>query len=213
MKLEAILFDFDGVIGVTGDDTYSAWHKTLLPFGVNLDREEYFLAEGRSSEEQLDILAKKYNLPKSDFSKILESKDRIYKENNSFRIYEGVLDLLSWARSNEIKTAIVSGGSKKRLQGPEYLAITSRFDLIITAQDTDARKPSPEPYLLAAKRLNINTTNCVVIENAPLGIESATAANIKCIAVSTTLRPALLSQANYVVKDLVAAKKILENIY
>ena len=57
------------------------------------------------------------------------------------------------------------------------------FDVIVTFEDCEKRKPHPESYLITAKKLNLNPDDCIVIEDSPVGIESAKKAGMKCIAV------------------------------
>ena len=81
----------------------------------------------------------------------------------------------------------------------EFLKI---FDVIITGNDTDVGKPSPQPYLKAAKKLGIMPEDCIAVENAPIGIASARNANMYCIAICNTVDSSYLSGANEVVESI-----------
>ena len=72
----------------------------------------------------------------------------------------------------------------------------------MTAEDVQRGKPDPEAFLLAAKRLGVQPEQCVVIEDAPVGIEGARAAGMRVIAVTTTHRPQALTHADVIAHDL-----------
>jgi len=72
----------------------------------------------------------------------------------------------------------------------------------VTGGDVKNRKPDPEIFLLAARRMGLAPANCVVIEDSPGGVEAAKAANSKCIAVTNTTTPEKLSQADLICNSL-----------
>ncbi len=61
------------------------------------------------------------------------------------------------------------------------------FDAVVTGDDVINGKPNPELYLKASRKLNVSSDKCIVVENAPLGIDATLSAGMFCIAVSTTL--------------------------
>ena len=81
------------------------------------------------------------------------------------------------------------------------LSQLNKFDVIISGDDTEKGKPNPEPYLAAMQKLNILPIESLVIENAPLGIQSAKTAGAYCIAITTTLGREYLKEADEVVKN------------
>ena len=80
----------------------------------------------------------------------------------------------------------------------EFLTI---FDVIITGNDTNECKPSPHPFLKAAKKLGAMPEDCIAVENDPLGVASARNAKIYCIAICNTVDSSYLSEANEVVRS------------
>ena len=84
------------------------------------------------------------------------------------------------------------------------------FDVRITGDLEKKIKPSPDPYLRAAKILKVANESCLVIENAPLGIESAKKAGMTCIADSSTLGKKYLLKAERVVLNIIKIEEILE---
>ncbi|MFN4197275.1 MAG: HAD family hydrolase, partial [Caldimicrobium sp.] len=83
--------------------------------------------------------------------------------------------------------------------------LKSFFEVFITGDKIEKRKPHPDPYLKAIKFFNVPNDKCLAVENSPAGIKSAKGANLLCIALTTTLAPEYLSSADYIVhshKDL-----------
>jgi len=207
---KALLCDFDGVIGNTADDTWGAWSRAFAIYDIKISQEEYFLEEGRSSEEILRAFLKKENRNEFIIPAILAEKDKILLAKTKANIFPGTKELFQWAKSAGIKVGVVSGGSKKRLSKPEIQSEISAADILVTADDVSIRKPSPEPYLKAASLLNVHPNECLVIENAPLGIESAKRAGMPCIAITSTLPKKYLSNADIVVDNLLSALEVVK---
>jgi beta-phosphoglucomutase-like phosphatase (HAD superfamily) len=92
------------------------------------------------------------------------------------------------------------------------LNIKKFFDVIITVEDVEQGKPEPDVFLLASKTLNISPKRCIVIEDAPVGIEAAKTAGMLCIALTTTHKKEELDPAHLIVKNLnhISVKDIIE---
>ena len=102
-------------------------------------------------------------------------------------------------------TALVTGAQRRTVEHSVPEGLVNMLDVIITSDDVRRGKPNPDPYLKALQRVPsrdlILPRQCVVIENAPLGIISAKRAGMHCVAISTTLPPGLLESADYIVED------------
>ena len=81
----------------------------------------------------------------------------------------------------------------------DVLGLGSFFDAIVSAEDVVNGKPDPEVFLTAAKRLRAAPAECIVVEDAPAGVEAARRAGMRCIAVGS---PGKLKAADLVVSDL-----------
>jgi beta-phosphoglucomutase len=93
--------------------------------------------------------------------------------------------------------------------GPE---ICSWFDCIITAEDVECGKPDPEPYLRAIQKLHVAPSECLIIENAPLGIRAGKSAGAAVVAITTTLAPYHLREADAIVHDFEELRRRLPSI-
>jgi len=211
---KAFLFDFDGVIANTMHDNHRAWYNALKPFGIELIKEEYFILEGIKAREVAKIFLNKVGKDtEKNIEKVVSSKEEQYLKIMNFSLYPGVKEILKKLKNKNIKTAIVTGASKNRfLKSIEEIKdynFTDLFNEIITADHYDKGKPNPEPYLAAVNKLGLKPEECLVIENAPLGITSAKNAKIKIIAICSTLDKNYLSDADLALKDISTLLKTL----
>jgi beta-phosphoglucomutase len=208
-KYKAILFDFDGVLGKTMEDNYNAWVHSLAPYGIKIKREEYFLMEGAPPKKVAEIFLKKNHLGLEFVGDIVRSKERYYLENRKFSLYDGVQELLEYLKADGYQLGLVTGASHQRLMGTNITSLLSLFDVLITGDQINHGKPSPEPYLQGASKLLAPPSECLVIENAPLGIESAKKAGMLCIAICSTLSKKHLSQADKVLNSIKELSSLL----
>lgn len=209
-KPEAIMFDFDGVIGRTMDDNFTAWKYALSRYAIDIEKNAYFLLEGMTPGK----VAKHFLIQHSQnpvlVNAIVSLKEKYYMENNAFAIYDDVEPLLSRLRRKGYSLGLVSGGSYVRLSLSLKNENLAKFDVIITADEVDNGKPHPAPYLKAARKLGIDPAACLAVENAPLGIESAKRAGMYCIAITRTLDEKYLTGADKVIASLADIEELLE---
>lgn len=201
-NFKAVLFDFDGVLGDTIDDLCSTWQKAFRDYGIEIKLEDYPPLEGMKMVEIARRIGRKYGRELSDEEcfGIKKLKDRYYLQDHKFSFYPGVPELIDRVKA-KAKLAIVSASPREKLERTVPKEFLQKFDVIISGEDTTEGKPSPQPYLTAIQKLNLEPEDCVVVENAPLGIQSAKAAGIYCIAITTTLSRESLIQADEIVRN------------
>jgi len=200
-RFKAVLFDFDGVIGKTMEDSCRAWAQACTELGVSFDPEEFYLCEGMKSSEYARRLVLRHGRDGHDAEKLVARKNEIYSANNQFSFYVGIESLVKRLRDDGIKVGVVSGGSRQRLLSGRSGDLLKRCDAVVTGDELQQGKPSPEGYMRAAIELKVSPAECLVIENAPLGIESAKNAGMTCIGVCSTLSSNHLREADEVVTD------------
>lgn len=212
-KTRAVLFDLDGTLADTMEDNYQAWRATLAEHGASdLPRDEYFPLEGLNLKELAARLTERL-ATRPDLNSVIARKEHHYLAKHHFRLYPGVIDLIERLKSSGVKIAIVTTGSRERIEKSIDKDLLEMFDLLITGGDTKRGKPYPDPYLIAASKLGVEPCKCIVIENAPMGIAAAKSAQMYCIAISSTLSPNILKTADQIVgtfADLVNFPKIKE---
>lgn len=200
-KFKAVLFDFDGVIGKTLEDSCRAWETACAEAGLSFDREAFYLAEGMKAIEFAHGVLAKHGRDASEAEALVSRKNELYRSNNSFAFYTGIESLMQRLRGKGVKIGVVSGGSRARLLSGQAGDLLRSCDAVITGDDLTQGKPAPEGYQKAALALEVAPADCLVVENAPLGIESAKTAGMSCIGVCSTLARRHLERADRVVAD------------
>lgn len=202
--IKAILFDMDGVIVDTLHYHYLAWDKMFRDRGGTVSEHTVLLHEGRNSREILPILMEEANvvIPESEWDEFIDKKREYYRSIVQIKYFPNVFEVILELKNRGLKTALVTASAKKNMEKaiPEdkrYL-----FDVILTAESFNRAKPNPDPYLEAQKRLGVEVNECVVVENAPLGIEAAKNANMISIAVETTLEKEYLQKADFLINSI-----------
>ncbi len=212
--MKAILFDFDGVIVKSMEDHYEGWRRALAEYGIDMSPEELYVLEGQGVEAVASQLSRKYNLSLEETQNLIQKKIFYYDQVKKIQFYPHLIDVLEWAKQRDLKLAVVTGGDRKRVEDTlDSYGLLGYFDAIVTADDVEYTKPSPEPYLHAAQQLGVAPNDCIVIENAPLGIRSAKNAGMYCIAITTTLSASYLKEADVVVNDFQEVLEVLKKIY
>ena len=207
-NLKAILFDFDGVLADTMQDNFQAWKKAFENFGINIKKEDYFPLEGMKLINIAQRISTKYNI-RSNPNEMVRLKNRYYLQDHSFSFYSEVPELIHSLKTKGKLLAIVSASPREKLEKTVPQDFLSKFDMIVSADDTKRGKPNPDPYLVAMEKLNVGPRESLVVENAPLGIKSAKSAGIYCIALTTTLSKRYLKEADKIIKNHEELKKIL----
>ena len=212
--MKAILFDFDGVLIQSMEDHFRGWQKALKRYGIEMTPEELYMMEGQGIKGVANEISRKYHLSLEDTGEILKNKQKYYNKIKKLRSYPNLLEVLTWAADKDLKLGIVTGGTRNRvLEALNSFGIQDFFLTIVTSDEVSETKPSPQPFLLAASQLNVQAKDCVVIENAPLGIRSGKAAGMKVIGITTTLSSLHLRQADVVVGNFNDLLRTLNKLY
>jgi HAD superfamily hydrolase (TIGR01509 family) len=148
------------------------------------------------------MLCEAHGVPSEKDEEIMKQKEKFMRQiAGQSTIYSGIPELLLGLLQEGVLLALVTGASKKRVEQFLPKEIHKLFNAVITSDDVIRTKPDPEPYLKAALILGLSPEDSLVVENAPLGIESAKKGGFPCIALTTTLEAADLYQADAVFND------------
>lgn len=188
----AVIFDLDGVIVSTDEYHYLAWKHIADQENIYFDYTINHRMRGISRSASLDVLLEQAPRPYSEKEKqaLAEQKNAFYtellKELTPHNILPGVMPLLSKLTATGLKKAI---GSSSR-NAPLILAqigLMDSFDVVADGNQISHTKPDPEVFLLAAKKLGIPPEQCIVVEDAPAGIEAALRSGAKAVAVGGSI--------------------------
>lgn len=205
MNYNAVLFDFDGVIAYTMDYHVQAWIEAFSKYQMKVKADDIYYQEGQIADTIARILAQKYglNLTETELDQITLNKREIYKRITKAKIYPEIMALLEKLKTRSMLLGIVTGSVIPNMVVVTGEAFLKNFDVIITADSVTKNKPFPDPYLAAADKLGINPVECIVFENAPMGIQAAKAAGMFCVAVKTTIKDEkYLAEADSILEDV-----------
>ena len=201
INIKGFLFDLDGTLIQSMYEHFIAWKKTFIKYGVEIHENDFYPLEGSKLSEIVKIISKKNRIKKPNIKEIIKTKERYYNSSSNIIFYPGVENFIDSLIFKKIKKGIVTAGQKERVYNSLPINFLNKFDAVVTGNDTINGKPSPEPYLLGSRLLQLKKENCVVIENAPLGIKSAKAAGMFCIAISSTVEKSLLKEADILINN------------
>lgn len=204
---KGILFDFDGVAVKSMEQHYEAWSRALAEKNCQISKENFFMLEGQGIEEISKAIGRKFNLSDDDINEIGERKSNYYKQIMHLEFYPHFFELLKVLRKNNLKMGVVTGGARSRVNSVVEKYFGDYFECLVTVDDIKRGKPFPDPFLKGAELLNIQPDECIVVENAPMGIKAAVQAGMTVIAVMTTLPQKYLDQAHYIVDDFQQVEK------
>lgn len=192
-KYQAVIFDLDGVIVTTDQYHYQAWKQIADSEGIPFDYSVNDRLRGVSRMESLNIL-----LEASGRTYSREEKKRLAEAKNDYYvrllthlrpkdILPGVPELLDELKKLGVRTAVGSS-SKNAVYILERIGLGEAFDVIIDGNQITHTKPDPEVFLLAAERLGVSPSKCIVVEDAMAGIEAASGAGIRTLAVGNAVK-------------------------
>ncbi len=201
----AILFDMDGVVLDSMPAHLLTWQRTLAPLGIELTADDLYPLEGIPTEPTAQRLTEQFlgrACSDEEAQRLADAKRTLFRQIFTPAFVPGIVPLLHDLRGRGYRLGLVTGSARRVVE--ESLAstgITSLFDAVVTGDQVSKGKPDPEPYRTAAARLGFSPARCLVVENAPLGIRSAKAAGMGCVALETSLPAERLTGADQVFPD------------
>jgi beta-phosphoglucomutase len=187
-EFEAILFDFDGVLCDSEPVHWACWAGVLAPLGVTLDWEYYRdRCIGIDDREMLRMMATGSDPPReweSLWAQYPAKRDLFRARMIGAPPFPPDLAEFLEELRVEYKMAVVTSSGRSEIEPMlEAGGLFRYFDTLVCAGDTDRHKPAPDPYLLAAKRLQARTA--LVVEDSDAGIASGRAAGFEVLAVKS----------------------------
>jgi HAD superfamily hydrolase (TIGR01509 family) len=202
--LKAIIFDMDGVLIDSIGPIWESFSKVLKDEGAHFSDDYIKKNLARSLRDHLQAWRTEFGIKNYDLMKFSKKAGEIQFElMKREKINSGLLALLQESKRNNIVCAVATSSLRWRAEKIlDLLDIKSFFQTLVTADDIKNHKPAPDTFLEAAKKINIKPEECVVIEDASNGIDSAKNANMKTIALLTKYHSLdELKHADLVIKD------------
>jgi HAD superfamily hydrolase (TIGR01509 family) len=200
--LKALIFDMDGVLVDSMPFHAAAWKKAFIDLGMEIQDEDIYAIEGSNPEKGLQVLIRKARRePEAyDFEMITAIYRHEFKRIFELKAFEGMKECLGMLKQRFL-LSVVSGSDHCIVHSIVDELFPSIFDIVITGDDIKNPKPCPDPFLKAVELLKVHREECIIIENAILGVEAAKRAEIYCIGIPTYLEPSQLDRADIVIGD------------
>ena len=202
--LEAVLWDMDGVIADTLDYHYGAWKDILEEMGVTLSKADFMPLFGQRHDNIIRF-ALGDKLSPEEMEALSEKKQALYRQRISPNIkpLPGAVELIKSLNKHKIKTALASSATPENIEIiVRGLGIEDCFQAIVNGPEVPEGKPSPQIFQLAAQKLGVKPSDCVVIEDAIAGVTAARNAGMKCVAVTNSHPGEKLKNADLIVDTL-----------
>jgi HAD superfamily hydrolase (TIGR01509 family) len=213
--IQAILFDLDGLMVDSEPHSLASWEAVLAKRDVKLDQLMIESILGLRIDATARTLIDKYHLPDT-VQGLADAKAeyQIAHLDGNVKPMPGLLELLDEIDRRGLPKAIASSGIRRYVEAVLRVnGLLDRFSVIITGDQVAHGKPAPDVFLAAARALNIEPADCLVLEDAPAGVQAAKAAGMTCIAVPDHGVAQLdLSQADKVVASLHGVRTLLTRI-
>jgi len=212
--LDALIFDFDGVVVDSEPIHLVCFDKVLQSVGIRLTEADYY---GKYlGYDDHDCFAAAMRDNGADFTEeqialMIAEKTELVKRayGESIKPMPGAVELIRSAAGAGLPLAICSGGLREEIRlAAETVGVLDCFEVIVPAEDVPRGKPDPAGYRLARRRLEetngrlIAAERCVVVEDSPAGIAAAHAAGMKVLAVTNSYPPDALDGAERIVDSL-----------
>lgn len=186
--IKGVIFDMDGVLVDNRDAHIEAFEQLFAKYGVPFDREKFMCCFGMTNDMIFARQAPEL-LEKHSVAELSLEKEQLYRSNfeKSIAPTRGLVDFLKSLKAHGIRISVGSSGNTRNVNFVlSRCHIAEYFDAIANGDMIAHGKPDPEVYLLAAKLLELDPSECVVIEDAPVGIEAARRAGMAAVALATT---------------------------
>ena len=186
MGKKAVIFDMDGVIFDTEKVYLDIWTEVFEKYGYKMTKELYVNVMGTGRKNVIKTFLENFgdDLP---IEKMYEEKDNqlfYIIENQGIPLKEGVKELFSMLKEKNYKIALATSAKRERVEKQiKDKWLKESFDAIVCGDDVEKGKPSPDIFLKAAKKIDVEPENCFVVEDSPAGIKAAFSGGMKGIHV------------------------------
>lgn len=191
-RFKLVMFDMDGVLLDSMPRHVAAWSARFREdYGFDVTPDEIYANEGRTSRSIIEVMVRKHlgrDAGTDEVEAMYKRKCAAIEANGDMPPMPGALDAVKAVRDKGMDAIVVTGSGHARLLNflSEAYPGLFRTEWMVSAADVTCGKPSPDPYLTGLRKAgNIPAGNAMVVENAPLGVQSGKAAGCFVAAVNT----------------------------
>jgi len=194
--LQAVIFDFDGVIVDSHLAHLQAWRSFFQSIGTKVtDDELLFVTEGAKREDILRHFLG--DLTQAQVKQFGERKESLLRDSSPLiDPVPGVTDLLNSLSAAGVPMAVASSATRRRVTSTlEGLQLKSYFQVVVAGDEIEKGKPDPEIFQVAAKKLEVDPARTLVFEDSINGVLGAKRAGMKCLCIGANGRYRTLMEA------------------
>jgi len=185
----ALIWDMNGTMVDTREAHWLAWKQSLAAEQYDLSWETFLNTFGQRNDTILRGLLGA-DLPDADVVRIGDAKEQIFRDvvkDQGVQLLPGSEQLIDQAVTHGVRQAVVSSAPRRNITTIlEVLKRLDTFAVLVCAEDVSQGKPHPEGCITASRKLSISASNCIVLEDAPAGLEAARRAGMACVGVLST---------------------------
>lgn len=200
-KIHAVIFDMDGVLVDSEPLINAAAISMFREKGLVVQPEDFLPFVGAGEDRYIGGVAEQHNFPLD----LKEAKRRTYEiyltlVPSKLKAFPGTLEFVHACREAGLLIAVASSADKIKVRANlDKIQLPMNFwDAVITGEDVTNKKPAPDIFLSAAKKLGMGPPECVVVEDAVNGVQAAKTAGMLCVAVAQTFPVDRLRDADVV---------------
>lgn len=194
----------DGVIVDTAPYHLKAWQEVFQKRGVKFTEEDFQHSFGQRNDSIVRNTLDEH-ISRGEMEAVATEKEETFRRlaRHNIKPFPGVIKLIRSLREHGFKTALASSAPIENIRLVIHgLDIANCFDALVSGRDVTEGKPSPQSFLLASRELGVEPENCIVIEDAVVGVAAGKSARTQCIAVTNTHPRESLRKADLIVDTL-----------
>ncbi|MFI5956975.1 HAD family hydrolase [Cryptosporangium sp. NPDC051539] len=187
VALRAVLFDMDGTLVASDDVWDQAMAELAATHGGQLPPEFFVRSVGLATAEAMLIAHEVLGLPDDHLDRNLawlQERALTLLAEEPPPWFDGARELVRTVRAAGLLTGLVTSSGREHVEAAIAATDRGRFDVIVCGDDVVTPKPSPEPYLRAARLLGVDPGACAVVEDSAIGVASAVAAGCRVVVVA-----------------------------
>lgn len=179
-----VIFDIDGVLVDSAAAHFQSWQRLAQEHGGKVTEEEFNRTFGQQNRDIIPMLFGQVS--DARLNQLADRKEQIYRDliRGEPPIVPGAVELVHDLHDAGARLAVGSSGPRENIELVlDAMDVRGRIRVVVSGDDVTRGKPDPQVFTMAADRLDVPASRCVVIEDAPAGVEAARAAGALAVAV------------------------------
>jgi beta-phosphoglucomutase family hydrolase len=184
LDFEGYIFDCDGTLTDSMPLHAVAWEETMKRYGISFPRERCYSMGGMPTVKIIEILAEENGKSLNAAKVAKEKEEEFFRFMDQLGPIPEVMEMVQACIKAEKKMSVASGSARHSVDLQlKQIGLDGVFEIIVAAEDTERHKPEPDVFLRAAELMHVEPKNCVVYEDADLGIQAAKCAGMAWVDV------------------------------